>query len=181
MIRRPPRSTHNVTLFPYTTLFRSFVTVWLIDVRQQPKPIMTWVRRSFHRLGIFSWIHTGNIQDDVSEDDISTVGDETLADNRDYLFHLQNIQSHGSESPSIPPMQTNPSHTAACLQGWLQVRRRQLRLSVSPPRPSRNADHRSHPPAHVQGPMQVRRRNVCLSATFLHVVILYSYYMQYFR
>ena len=23
MIRRPPRSTHNVTLFPYTTLFRS--------------------------------------------------------------------------------------------------------------------------------------------------------------
>ena len=24
MIRRPPRSTRNVTLFPYTTLFRSF-------------------------------------------------------------------------------------------------------------------------------------------------------------
>jgi hypothetical protein len=23
MIRRPPRSTHSITLFPYTTLFRS--------------------------------------------------------------------------------------------------------------------------------------------------------------
>ena len=76
-------------------------------------------------------------------------------------------------------MQTTPSHTAACLQGRLQVRRRQVRLSVSPPRPSRDADDRSHPPAHVQGPTRVRRRNVCLSATFLRVVILYSYYMQY--
>src|SRR5213080_5061217 len=25
MIRRPPRSTHRYTLFPYTTLFRSFI------------------------------------------------------------------------------------------------------------------------------------------------------------
>src|SRR3546814_6021457 len=28
MIRRPPRSTRTDTLFPYTTLFRSFVNVW---------------------------------------------------------------------------------------------------------------------------------------------------------
>src|SRR3546814_16130532 len=31
MIRRPPRSTHTDTLFPYTTLFRSDPTVLLID------------------------------------------------------------------------------------------------------------------------------------------------------
>src|SRR3546814_7845022 len=28
MIRRPPRSTRTDTLFPYTTLFRSLLTVW---------------------------------------------------------------------------------------------------------------------------------------------------------
>src|SRR3546814_7700929 len=28
MIRRPPRSTRTDTLFPYTTLFRSFMTGW---------------------------------------------------------------------------------------------------------------------------------------------------------
>src|SRR3546814_3909509 len=31
MIRRPPRSTRTVTLFPYTTLFLSFAFLW-IDV-----------------------------------------------------------------------------------------------------------------------------------------------------
>src|SRR3546814_2514103 len=31
MIRRPPRSTRTDTLFPYTTLFRSLVTKYLID------------------------------------------------------------------------------------------------------------------------------------------------------
>src|SRR3546814_17649625 len=30
MIRRPPRSTRTDTLFPYTTLFRSQQTLWLI-------------------------------------------------------------------------------------------------------------------------------------------------------
>src|SRR5256712_11057583 len=37
MIRRPPRS----TLFPYTTLFRSYRTLfreWLVDVRRIPAP-----------------------------------------------------------------------------------------------------------------------------------------------
>src|SRR3546814_11099918 len=29
MIRRPPRSTRTDTLFPYTTLFRSFASDWL--------------------------------------------------------------------------------------------------------------------------------------------------------
>src|SRR3546814_781616 len=28
MLRRPPRSTRTDTLFPYTTLFRSFTAVW---------------------------------------------------------------------------------------------------------------------------------------------------------
>src|SRR3546814_2968956 len=32
MIRRPPRSTRTDTLFPYTTLFRSFVAAEEVDV-----------------------------------------------------------------------------------------------------------------------------------------------------
>src|SRR2546429_492032 len=47
MIRRPPRS----TLFPYTTLFRSFISVSRPEARAQqryPAPI-----RAFHRLGFF--------------------------------------------------------------------------------------------------------------------------------
>src|SRR3546814_18145047 len=32
MIRRPPRSTRTVTLFPYTTLFRSGFTVIISDI-----------------------------------------------------------------------------------------------------------------------------------------------------
>src|SRR5258708_14280870 len=49
MIRRPPRS----TLFPYTTLFRSFrltvVTVWYFTCARRPKPVArsrTWESRS---------------------------------------------------------------------------------------------------------------------------------------
>src|SRR3546814_21176192 len=54
MIRRPPRSTRTDTLFPYTTLFRSFVTA-LIDIAI-----------CFHRLpqglarGIVRWLGSSN-------------------------------------------------------------------------------------------------------------------------
>mgnify|MGYP003405569815 CR=1 FL=1 len=33
MIRRPPRSTHKITLFPYTTLFRSNTVIVMLLVR----------------------------------------------------------------------------------------------------------------------------------------------------
>src|SRR3546814_6711960 len=36
MIRRPPRSTRTDTLFPYTTLFRSLVSIQLATVVRQP-------------------------------------------------------------------------------------------------------------------------------------------------
>src|SRR3546814_5956016 len=36
MIRRPPRSTRTDTLFPYTTLFRSFDLALPADFRPQP-------------------------------------------------------------------------------------------------------------------------------------------------
>src|SRR3546814_8560298 len=32
MVRRPPRSTRTDTLFPYTTLFRSDLMIWLVCV-----------------------------------------------------------------------------------------------------------------------------------------------------
>src|SRR3546814_1216143 len=32
MIRRPPRSTRTDTLFPYTTLFRSYTARWLVGI-----------------------------------------------------------------------------------------------------------------------------------------------------
>src|SRR3546814_4565300 len=37
MIRRPPRSTRTDTLFPYTTLFRSFATICARSMRPCPK------------------------------------------------------------------------------------------------------------------------------------------------
>src|SRR3546814_12465450 len=36
MIRRPPRSTRTDTLFPYTTLFRSTIRVWVLIPRTRP-------------------------------------------------------------------------------------------------------------------------------------------------
>src|SRR3546814_19501562 len=36
MIRRPPRSTRTDTLFPYTTLFRSPITPFLLPASPQP-------------------------------------------------------------------------------------------------------------------------------------------------
>src|SRR3546814_2146416 len=39
MIRRPPRSTRTDTLFPYTTLFRSFCA-WIIGVVQAHQYVM---------------------------------------------------------------------------------------------------------------------------------------------
>src|SRR3546814_15390938 len=74
MIRRPPRSTRTDTLFPYTTLFRSFEVVvigwnlqresWLID----RFPIKQWP--AFGRHGAFDNISPGlNIDDwDVIEE-----------------------------------------------------------------------------------------------------------------
>src|SRR3546814_14649700 len=37
MIRRPPRSTHTDTLFPYTTLFRSCGQIWGAITSQRPQ------------------------------------------------------------------------------------------------------------------------------------------------
>src|SRR3546814_3667769 len=38
MIRRPPRSTRTDTLFPYTTLFRSFICAHLLCARSAASP-----------------------------------------------------------------------------------------------------------------------------------------------
>src|SRR3546814_2586826 len=60
MIRRPPRSTRTDTIFPYTTLFRSFDTLgaydafthaWLQQARRILKPNGTiWVIGSYHNI-----------------------------------------------------------------------------------------------------------------------------------
>src|SRR3546814_6508434 len=43
MIRRPPRSTRTDTLFPYTTLFRSFGPVVWLDQVALPVPVLVAV------------------------------------------------------------------------------------------------------------------------------------------
>src|SRR3546814_5789418 len=43
MIRRPPRSTRTDTLFPYTTLFRSFAKACHFDLAQPLKLDSLWV------------------------------------------------------------------------------------------------------------------------------------------
>src|SRR5213079_3567605 len=40
MIRRPPRSTQQPTLFPYTTLFRSLIHAWDLAVATGADPTM---------------------------------------------------------------------------------------------------------------------------------------------
>src|SRR3546814_14666284 len=45
MIRRPPRSTRTDTLFPYTTLFRSFFNVCSASLAEST----TWVHSGFAR------------------------------------------------------------------------------------------------------------------------------------
>src|SRR3546814_3099018 len=43
MLRRPPRSTRTDTLFPYTTLFRSFrQTLWLVALLSVPMLLILW-------------------------------------------------------------------------------------------------------------------------------------------
>src|SRR3546814_13860763 len=61
MIRRPPRSTRTDTLFPYTTLFRSFVVQQLY-----PSQAHRFVRRSAE-VGQFPVRRTG---DEVLRDDL---------------------------------------------------------------------------------------------------------------
>src|SRR3546814_13468772 len=39
MLRRPPRTTRTDTLFPYTTLFRSGLSVWWAEVRVMLAPL----------------------------------------------------------------------------------------------------------------------------------------------
>src|SRR3546814_5464764 len=41
MIRRPPRSTRTDTLFPYTTLFRSIDSDWVLKILARPAPMRT--------------------------------------------------------------------------------------------------------------------------------------------
>src|SRR3546814_10805131 len=48
MIRRPPRSTRTDTLFPYTTLFRSYDPLWA-HARRLPRKMGTACRLSHGR------------------------------------------------------------------------------------------------------------------------------------
>src|SRR3546814_4751949 len=50
MIRRPPRSTRTYTLFPYTTLFRSFTSIAILDaLKMFPGPIIELHISNIHR------------------------------------------------------------------------------------------------------------------------------------
>src|SRR3546814_5416083 len=50
MIRRPPRSTRTYTLFPYTTLFRSFTSIASLDaLKMFPGPIIELHISNIHR------------------------------------------------------------------------------------------------------------------------------------
>src|SRR3546814_13218766 len=71
MIRRPPRSTRTDTLFPYTTLFRSYLSSVGIEVadlgmrRGVPSPIAVWrlarmVRRCRPAL-VQTWLYHGDL------------------------------------------------------------------------------------------------------------------------
>src|SRR6188472_4811115 len=60
MIRRPPRSTRETTLFPYTTLFRS--RVQHIDLRVWRSLCCSTYRRSFSMLYARSEEHTSELQ-----------------------------------------------------------------------------------------------------------------------
>src|SRR6188472_4784416 len=60
MIRRPPRSTRETTLFPYTTLFRSLAEVATPDFAKQIQPLLSENCASCH--GERSEEHTSELQ-----------------------------------------------------------------------------------------------------------------------
>src|SRR3546814_12097335 len=52
MIRRPPRSTRTDTLFPYTTLFRSYLTSRLgLESQSHGADVATFLESRSHRFG----------------------------------------------------------------------------------------------------------------------------------
>src|SRR3546814_3589512 len=65
MIRRPPRSTRTDTLFPYTTLFRSFIASYL-SVKGlytiQPKGQVSFILQDSYLIPFRSEEHTSELQ-----------------------------------------------------------------------------------------------------------------------
>src|SRR3546814_12086774 len=61
IIRRPPRSTRTDTLFPYTTLFRSFLVPFFLRVRMADVVAANWklhaLRGLLHGLGVMLWFY----------------------------------------------------------------------------------------------------------------------------
>src|SRR3546814_14047283 len=104
MIRRPPRSTRTDTLFPYTTLFRSFEVVvigwnlqresWLID----RFPIKQWP--AFGRHGAFDNISPGlNIDDwDVIEEAVIAAAYPLQANPQSVQAGMDELYQIGRES-----------------------------------------------------------------------------------
>src|SRR3546814_9794835 len=116
MIRRPPRSTRSDTLFPYTTLFRSFG-------RQVRRPVL---HPGFvavdHRTGEIALAealhrreHLGEI---LVEVEIERGGAELVAFEpqpgigRRNVARARRSDEHTSELPSLP----RPSYAVFCLQ-----------------------------------------------------------------
>src|SRR3546814_1528541 len=92
MLRRPPRSTRTDTLFPYTTLFRSWV--YLIDRKLSPWDISSIVMhcvisgRSDPLAHVLQGIHS--------------VGDEAWAEIAEACdFYISRSEEHTSELQSL--------------------------------------------------------------------------------
>src|SRR3546814_1853322 len=67
MIRRPPRSTLTDTLFPYTTLFRSFVEAALNEEKVSDYvSVLTIAMSAIHALFISTWIPRGLSEHNVA-------------------------------------------------------------------------------------------------------------------
>src|SRR3546814_11396645 len=54
MLRRPPRSTRTYTLFPYTTLFRSFSAYWRVKDWQRMREIAD-------KVGAYFWVDMAHV------------------------------------------------------------------------------------------------------------------------
>src|SRR3546814_8081303 len=111
MIRRPPRSTRNDTLFPYTTLFRSAKkSAEMALVRSKNTAPELKVRRALHALGIRFRLHRKDLP---GTPDIVMPGRKTVMRVQGCFWHGHDrSEEHTSELQSLMRI----SYAVSCLK-----------------------------------------------------------------
>src|SRR3546814_9511367 len=80
MIRRPPRSTRTDTLFPYTTLFRSFACIRVAGVNRELITVCHGLDDFLHAREIQARMHALRVHIEADCHDVAVAGPLTIAE-----------------------------------------------------------------------------------------------------